>query len=210
MKRIRGFTLIELMMAIAILAVLAAVATTSYIRYMRKARTQEAVGMLGDIRIRQEIYFQTNSRYACSEGGTAPGNACSCGMGAFFPNSPDPADSGSYDILPVAMPVLYCNGATPGTAQAAWCDLGLNPNGEFWFRYAFQGWDGQAGSSPNDCAGVNTCADAAGVNCFQLDINRPWWFAVAHGNLDGDPHNVLSTFYISSATKQVLMVDEME
>ena len=202
MKRIRGFTLIELMMAVAIVAVLAAVATTSYIRYMRRARTQEAVSMLGDIRIRQEIYFQTNSRYACSDA------TCGCSGGAWFPNSPDPTDPGSD--LPVAAPPLFCNSASAGSAEAAWCELGLDPNGEFYFKYMFQGWDGQAGSVANDCSGVNTCTNAWDTNCFQLDRNRPWWFAVAHGNLDGDPHMMLSTFYISSSTKQVLTFNEID
>ncbi len=196
--------LLEFIMAIAFLAVLAAVASTSYIRYMRRARTQEAISMLGDIRIRQEVYFQTNSRYACSDPG------CTCGGGAWFPNSPDPTDPSSYRILPVPTPQLFCNSAAPGSAQAAWCELGLDPNGEFYFKYMFEGWDGQAGSVASDCGGVHTCTNPGDANCFQLDRNRPWWFAVAHGNLDGDPHMNLSTFYISSSTKQVLMFNESD
>ena len=26
------------------------------------------------------------------------------------------------------------------------------------------------------------------IDCYALDPNKPWWFAVAHGNLDGDPY----------------------
>ena len=62
-SRSLGFTLIELMMVVAILGILAVVAIPKYISYVYKAKTSEAVGFLSEIKAHQESYRADFGQY---------------------------------------------------------------------------------------------------------------------------------------------------
>jgi len=62
-----GFTLIELMIVVAIVGVLAAIAIPLYFSHMVKARQAEAFTTLGAVYTNQVVYFSENSTYADSE-----------------------------------------------------------------------------------------------------------------------------------------------
>jgi type IV pilus assembly protein PilE len=80
MRRSRGFTLIEVMITLAIVAILAAIAVPSYSEYVKRARITEAVAALADMHVKMERYFQDNRRYdppapaipPCNAGTVAP------------------------------------------------------------------------------------------------------------------------------------------
>jgi type IV pilus assembly protein PilE len=69
MRRQQGFTLIELMITIAIIAVLTAVALPSYTDYVTRSKFAEAYAHLADLRVKMEQHYLDNRRYSSNAGG---------------------------------------------------------------------------------------------------------------------------------------------
>ena len=59
----RGFTLIELMIVVAIVAILAAVAVPAYSDYVLRGKLTEATSGLSELRLRAEKHFADNRTY---------------------------------------------------------------------------------------------------------------------------------------------------
>jgi type IV pilus assembly protein PilE len=74
MKRLQGFTLIELMITVAIVAILAALAFPAYMDYITRGKFAEAKSQLSDLRVKMEQWFQDNRTYL-NTAGTACGVA---------------------------------------------------------------------------------------------------------------------------------------
>lgn len=74
----RGFTLLELLIAVAVVGILTAIAIPSYQRYMTNSERGSAQGHLLDIAQAQQQYFVDNRGYAASlsdlNGMTTPAN----------------------------------------------------------------------------------------------------------------------------------------
>lgn len=72
--RERGFTLIELMVTVAIIAILASIALPSYSNYVIRGRIPQATNNLATMRVQLEQHFQDNRTYvgACADDTVAP------------------------------------------------------------------------------------------------------------------------------------------
>lgn len=83
----RGFTLIEVMIVVAIIGILAAIAYPSYDEYVKRGNRTEGQAFLSDVAARQERYFSQNNAYI-----TDVANIAKLGVAA---NSP----TGKYSIV---------------------------------------------------------------------------------------------------------------
>lgn len=126
-SRMRGFTLVELMVAVAIVAILAAIAVPSYALFMKKSRRGDTESTLMDIAQREQQYLIDARAYA-------PDIATL--------NTTVPADVSAYYTIQICQTAVPCNppGGTPptfaiiatpiaGTAQAGDYTLTLDSSG---------------------------------------------------------------------------------
>jgi len=103
--RTKGFTLIEVMIVVAIVGILTAIAVPSYTEYVRKGKRADAKVELLKLAQLQESYFVQNLSYASSL--TAAQNAGGLGL-----TGPVTSEQGEYAItIPTLIPA-GCNGRT--------------------------------------------------------------------------------------------------
>jgi type IV pilus assembly protein PilE len=113
MKQVRGFTLIEMMVVVAMIAILAAIALPSYTSQVRKGRRADAESFMTDVVARQQQFLLDRRAYAVSVTGAPSSN----GLGMTVPSAVS-----SYYSIP--NPIATDNNAPPSFV------LTLTPTGD--------------------------------------------------------------------------------
>jgi type IV pilus assembly protein PilE len=111
MRQERGFTLIELMIVMAIIAVLAAIAYPNYQQFLLKSGRSDGHAKLTQIMQAQERFYSQNQSYTENLGATAAGNP-----GLAFPgvaeDGPVISDEQRYsiaaEVCAVGTPLTRC------------------------------------------------------------------------------------------------------
>ncbi len=106
-RRTYGFTLIELMIVVAVIGILAAVAIPSFSSYITRSKASEAFTVLQGIRDREEAYFTEFKRYT-EDLPPTPAAAPPCG------------ENRHWD---------------PGVIDPGWLELGFTPDGPTYYQY---------------------------------------------------------------------------
>ena len=165
-----GFTLVELMIVVAIIAVLATVAGTAYRRYMDSGRTAEAMAMLGEIRAKEEAYRAEFSTYfGWSSGSELTTNSL-------------PAVDNSTCVGGSLKEPCWKSIPNPASGGAApwpkWGQLGINAGkGQLQCGYIVN-FDA-AGKPPTGTIGQGLLGTTAAA------VPQPWWYAIAICDNDG-------------------------
>ena len=96
----RGFTLIELMVAVAIVAILAGIGYPSYRDYIVRGQLSDAVSGLATVRAQMERHFQDNRTYATVGAFTTP-CATATGFNNFTVSCPATPTASAYILQAV-------------------------------------------------------------------------------------------------------------
>jgi len=94
MNKQTGFTLIELMIVVAVVGILAAIALPAYQESVAKSKRADAQGALHSLAGSMERFFTENNTYCGSDNGGAVGTCVNGDIPAFF-SSQVPVDGGT-------------------------------------------------------------------------------------------------------------------
>ena len=119
----RGFTLIELMIVVAIIGILAAVAIPAFMDYMKKSKKTEASLNLNKIAKNSKVYYNTNASFVTVAGDAAPGAGganCAVSGKKFTVDAAVWQDSAGWQALDfqVDEPNLFSYEYVPGSTVA--------------------------------------------------------------------------------------------
>jgi type IV pilus assembly protein PilA len=190
--RALGFTLIELMIVVAMIGVLSALAIAGYRKYIHGSQSTEALAMLQNIRAAQEGYKTEALSYLAVSGSDGTGLV-------------------GTQLYPRVQAALNDQKAawvnSTGNDFALWQLLNVSSDGPVRFGYAV------VANLPGEALPTGTIAgaqDPLWANAFDSGLpTEPWFVALAMGDRDDD-NTTFAVFQTASFHNEVLVHEDTE